>query len=303
MCPRPIRHVAPIALVALAALVAAPQLVAATAPAVAPAPGEAAAHAKATAVAHAKATAKAKKKRAVASPKLMRQLKTLPKQAKRLKVQLRGFAAQLASLPGRVDSLEARLSRAVSTGGVGPQGPAGPPGPAGEIGPSGPQGAQGPKGSTGATGPQGPAGPRGLTWRGPYDPGTAYAAHDAVSHGGSSYVATSPIQGIAPPSGSWDLLAQEGAGGGGGGGGSYTVEVSTPSTFINAGATASLTHTCSGGGKAVGGTAILQDLTQGEIVGGQIVADGTGAPTGWQFTVRANVSQNVGVKISVVCAA
>jgi hypothetical protein len=298
MCPRRIRHAAPIALVALAALVAAPLLVAAPAPSPAPAPGESVAHA----VSHAKATATATKKRAVASPKLMRQLKTLPKQAKRLQVQLRGFAAQLASLTGRVDSLEARLSRAVSAGGVGPQGPAGPQGPGGEIGPSGPQGPQGPKGSTGDTGPQGPAGPRGLTWRGPYDPGTAYAAHDAVSHGGSSYVATSPIQGVAPPAGSWDLVAQQGAGGGGGEGGSYAVEVSTPSTFVNAGATASLTHTCSGGKKAVGGTAILQDLTQGEIVGGQIVADGNGAPTGWQFTVRANLSQNVGVKISVVCA-
>lgn len=288
MCPRRIRHAAPIALVAVAALVAAPHLVAAG-PASAPGPGEAVAHA-------------VTKRASVASPKLLRQLKVLPKQAKRLETQVRGLAQQLAALTGRVDALEARLSRAVSAGGVGPQGPPGPQGPAGEVGPSGPQGAQGPKGSTGDTGPQGPAGPRGLTWRGAYDPGTAYAQHDAVSHGGSSYVATSAIQGVAPPNGAWDLLAQSGSGGGGGSG-SYTVEVSTPSTFINAGATASLTHTCSGGKKAVGGTAILQDLTQGEIVGGQIVADGTGAPTGWQFTVRASLSQNVGVKISVVCAA
>jgi hypothetical protein len=290
MCPRRIRHAAPIALVALAAVVAAPQLLGSGSPAPA-APGEAVAHA---------VTAK---RAAAASPKLMRQLKVLPKQAKRLGLQLRGFALQLSALTGRVETLETRFSRAVSAGGVGPQGPPGPQGPAGEIGPSGPQGAQGPKGSTGDTGPQGPAGPRGLTWRGAYDPGTAYAQHDAVSYSGASYVATAAIQGIAPPSGAWDVLAQAGSGGGGGGSGSYTVEVSTPSTFINAGATASLTHTCSGGKKAVGGTAILQDLSQGEIVGGQIVADGTGAPTGWQFTVRASLSQTVGVKISVVCAA
>lgn len=287
MCPRPLRSVAPLAVAALVAL-AAPQLVGAAPPG------------GAGAVSH----ALAKKKATATSPALIRQLKVLPKQAKALQVQMRAFALQLTALAGRVDALEARLSKAVSTGGVGLQGPAGPQGAPGDVGPQGPQGPAGPKGSQGDPGAQGPAGPRGFTWRGAYSSATAYAINDAVSSGGSSYVATAPIQGIAPPAGAWDLVAQAGAAGGGGTVATYAVEVYTPNPFINAGQTASVTGTCSGGKKAVGGTAILQDLTQGEVLGGQITTDAAGAPTGWQFTVRAGLatSQNIGVRISLVCA-
>lgn len=286
MCPRPLRSVAPLAVAALVAL-AAPQLVGAAPPG------------GAGAVSHALA-----KKSSAASPALMRQLKVLPKQAKALQVQMKAFALQLTALAGRVDALEARLSKAVSTGGVGPQGPAGPQGAPGDVGPQGPQGPPGPKGSQGDPGAQGPAGPRGLTWKGAYSAATAYATNDAVSFGGSSYIATAPIQGIAPPAGAWNLVAQAGAAGGGGTASTYTVEVYTPNPFINAAQTASVTGTCSGGKKAVGGTAILQDLTQGDVLGGQITTDATGAPTGWQFTVRASpsTSQNIGVRISLVCA-
>jgi hypothetical protein len=103
----------------------------------------------------------------------------------------------------------------VTIGAVGPQGPAGPQGPkgaTGATGPAGPTGAQGPQGSQGPTGPAGPAGPVGMIWRGAWFSLTAYSIDDAVSFGGSTYIATAAIPaGQPPPGGSWQLVAQDGS--------------------------------------------------------------------------------------------
>lgn len=124
----------------------------------------------------------------------------------------------------------------------GPMGPEGPPGergetgPAGPEGPAGPQGEQGPGGPEGPEGPPGPAGPEGppgdpgLVWRGPWSAATAYSANDAVSHGGSAWIATGASTNEEPGTGSnWDLLASqgdEGPPGTGGGGGAF------PDTYL-----------------------------------------------------------------------
>jgi hypothetical protein len=236
--------------------------------------------------------------------KLTRQLKVLPQQAKRIETQVRALALQLSALTARVETLETRLSRAVSAGGVGP---AGPQGPAGTVGPAGPQGATGPRGTTGEAGPQGPAGPRGLTWRGAYSAATAYVANDAVEHEGSSYVATASTQGIPPPGGpAWSLLAQAGADGGGGGGGGpiggFRVEVLDTTVQGNADQVTSFAKTCSNGGIATGGTASIVNSNDGEIIGGQIEADGDGVPRTWHVLFRSAFTKQVPVKLYVVCA-
>lgn len=93
-------------------------------------------------------------------------------------------------------------------------------GPQGDAGPAGPQGPQGLTGAQGATGPQGPqgqqgaAGPEGLTWQGSWSAGTTYAADDAVSYNGSSYISLAGSNTGKEPdtsSGWWAMLAQQGA--------------------------------------------------------------------------------------------
>jgi hypothetical protein len=236
------------------------------------------------------------------SPSLTRQLKVLPKQAKKIQAQVKSVALQLTSLSARIETLEARFAKAVTAGGVGPMGPQGATGP---VGPAGPQGPTGPKGTTGDTGPQGPTGARGLTWRGTFSALTAYATDDAVQYGGSSYVATAPIQGTTPPAGAWSLLAQAGAAGGGGGGGlitGITVELLDTTVAANADQNSSFGHTCTNGGIATGGTAILVNSTDGEIIGGQVGADGTQVPRTWYAVFHSNFTKNVPVKLWVVCA-
>ncbi|BDG10702.1 collagen-like protein [Anaeromyxobacter paludicola] len=93
---------------------------------------------------------------------------------------------------------------------TGPQGPAGAAGPAGPVGPAGATGAQGPPGATGPAGPVGAPG-LGITWRGPWSASTRYAVNDAVQYLGSSYVASSPSTGSAPPAAGWALFAAQGA--------------------------------------------------------------------------------------------
>ncbi|MGD9571568.1 MAG: hypothetical protein AB7V62_06795 [Thermoleophilia bacterium] len=250
------------------------------------------------------ATTKKAPKSAVPA-KLAKQLKVLPKQAKKLEAQVRGLSAQLQALTGRVDSLEARFAKAVTAGGVGPAGPQGAPGAAGAPGPAGPQGPAGPKGHTGDTGPAGPQGARGLTWRGPWQPGAAYVADDAVQHDGSSYVATGPVDpglvpGVAPV---WQLLAAKaGSGGGGSTITGFEVELLDTTVAANAAQNVTVSHTCSGGGIATGGTASLVNSTDGTIIGGQVGADVNGVPRTWYTIFTSNFTKNVPVKIWVVCA-
>ena len=240
-----------------------------------------------------------------AAAKLTKQLKVLPKQAKQLQTQIRALSVQLAALEGRVDSLEAKFTKAVGAGGVGPEGPAGPAGTTGATGPSGPQGPVGPKGNTGDTGPQGPTGSRGLNWLGPWSGGTAYAKDDAVQYGGSSYVAGSAasaglVPGTAPV---WELLAQKGAGGGGAGAiTGFQVELLDTTVAATADQNVTVGRTCSAGGIATGGTSSLVNSTDGTIIGGQVGADVDGIPRSWFVVFHSNFTKNVPVKIWVVCA-
>jgi len=121
------------------------------------------------------------------------------------------------------------------TGATGPQGPVGSQGQTGAIGPVGPQGLIGPMGvigPAGATGPQGPAGatgpqgPVGVNNRGVWSASNSYSANDAVSDGGSYWLALTPSSASsanpntscqpssqAPCTTSWQLLAAAGAAG------------------------------------------------------------------------------------------
>lgn len=112
----------------------------------------------------------------------------------------------------------------------GPQGLQGLIGPQGEPGPQGLQGIQGPIGLTGATGLQGdpgpqgipgvpgpqgetgPAGAKGLNWAGPWTGTASYQIDDAVSFGGSAWIALAANTSSTPSviNADWDLLASKG---------------------------------------------------------------------------------------------
>lgn len=74
---------------------------------------------------------------------------------------------------------------------------------------------KGDTGATGATGSTGAQGARGMTWQGPWDSGTAYAADDAVEYLGSSYVAISTTTAFNDPitnsPAEWEILAEGGS--------------------------------------------------------------------------------------------
>ena len=75
----------------------------------------------------------------------------------------------------------------------------------------GPEGPVGPQGEQGPEGPAGPRGSRGLTFLGTWNPNTTYAADDAVTFHGSSFVALQPNTGSAPVEGAdWAVLAAQG---------------------------------------------------------------------------------------------
>lgn len=253
-----------------------------------------------------KRVAKHRKAHMVTSPALIKKLKRLPRQAKVLRSQVRSFSVQIQAINGRIDSLEARFAKAVTTGGVGPQGPAGTPGASGPVGPSGPQGPTGPRGGLGDTGPAGPAGPRGLTWKGAYSGSVAYAKDDAVQYDGSSYVAANPVPSGQPLPGvnpDWTLMAEKGVGAGGPGSiTGFKVEMFDGTVAGTAGQAVVGFKTCSSNGIATGGTAALGSSNDGEIIGGQIVADGDGIPRTWQVIVKSTNTQAVPLKIWVVCA-
>lgn len=93
-------------------------------------------------------------------------------------------------------------------GATGATGATGAPGPAGAPGPQGSPGAQGPAGGTGATGA---TGPKGLQWRDAWNSATVYAADDAVSDNGSSFISlVDANQNVQPGTNAaaWSLLAE-----------------------------------------------------------------------------------------------
>ena len=105
------------------------------------------------------------------------------------------------------------------TGLIGPTGPTGPTGvtgtsgPTGPIGPTGLQGLTGATGDTGPTGPTGPQGLKGLVWQNAWSGATTYAADEAVSYNGSSYIslAAANLNNLPDSSPlSWSLLSQKG---------------------------------------------------------------------------------------------
>jgi hypothetical protein len=111
-----------------------------------------------------------------------------------------------------------------SVGSTGSTGAAGAPGQQGQTGQQGPQGVQGTQGIAGAQGPTGPAGATGATgaaglvWRGVWnpDPDFHYAAGDAVSFNGSSYIALTANNGAQPNNPQylgvlWSTLSSAGA--------------------------------------------------------------------------------------------
>lgn len=91
---------------------------------------------------------------------------------------------------GHAAHLDVTLVSQGPQGVPGPIGPAGVAGATGATGPVGPQGIQGPAGVAGLTGPAGAPGPAGvgMVYQGTYNSGTAYAANDAVTYNGSSYI-------------------------------------------------------------------------------------------------------------------
>ncbi|NTU80248.1 MAG: collagen-like protein [Chloroflexales bacterium] len=170
--------------------------------------------------------------------------------------------------------------RQLTWGQVGQQGPQGLPGPQGPQGPkgdTGAAGAPGPKGDTGLAGapgqqglqgPPGEPGIAGLTWRGPFAPGSAYQPRDAVAFQGSSYVAIAPtaLDPVADTQ-SWQLLAARGdAGPQGPAGISGLVRVRAESSF-NSTDTKAVAAICPAGKRLISGGA---EIFSGPADGGGV---------------------------------
>jgi hypothetical protein len=105
-------------------------------------------------------------------------------------------------------------------------------------------GSAGAAGVAGAAGPQGPAGVPGVSYRGAWAAGTGYVANDAVSFGGSTYLALATSLGSQPDLNPtlWGVLAQAGgAGPSGPAGAAATVSVGSVTTTA-AGTQATVTN-------------------------------------------------------------
>ncbi|MCA1568134.1 MAG: collagen-like protein [Acidobacteria bacterium] len=113
----------------------------------------------------------------------------------------------------------------VAIGVAGPQGPPGEKGDPGSPGPQGGRGLQGEQGLQGERGLQGEQGlkgdkgdkgDKGLNWRGQWNSAVSYAADDAISHKGSSWIAMRASTGMPPDNvegSDWAILAQKGEAG------------------------------------------------------------------------------------------
>ena len=99
----------------------------------------------------------------------------------------------------------------------------------------------------GAAGADGAAGPAGLTWKGAWSAATAYVTRDAVSHGGSSFIALDASTNVVPGTNpaKWDVLAVKGADGGGSGDMTTLVYDSDADGKVNAAAVADSAHAVS----------------------------------------------------------
>jgi hypothetical protein len=174
--------------------------------------------------------------------------------------------------------LQGPTGSAGATGATGATGPAGPTGATGATGPAGPTGANGINGTDGATGATGPAGAVGMTFMGAWVTGTGYATNDAVTYGGSTYIANVGNNSLEPDTnsgsgGAWSLLAQAGsAGPTGAQGAAATVSVGTVNTGA-AGTSASVTNVGSS-------TAAILNFTIPQGATGQNGTGGSGSTSG-----------------------
>jgi hypothetical protein len=116
-----------------------------------------------------------------------------------------GWANAACTAGGAFDCRRDEYFTELQTSVVGPPGPQGPPGIAGT---DGAPGVAGPIGPTGATGPRGD----GFTFRGAWEPTTAYHVNDVVTKSGSAYIALSDSVKIDPqiPGTAWTLFAAKG---------------------------------------------------------------------------------------------
>ena len=104
-------------------------------------------------------------------------------------------------------------------------------------------------------------------------------------------------------SGLWDLVAQKGASGAGAGTiTGFELELLDTSVAATADQNVTVGHTCTNGGIATGGSATLVNSTDGDIIGGQVGADGTGTPRSWYVIFHSNFTKSVPLKLWVVCA-
>jgi hypothetical protein len=127
----------------------------------------------------------------------------------------------------------------------GAAGAAGPTGAAGAPGAQGLQGSQGAPGEQGPAGPTGAAGAAGIDFRGAWAAATNYAVNDAVTFGGSTYLAQAAGSNQQPDEfpQAWAVLAQAGGTGPAGPtGATATVAVGTVTTLA-AGSQATVTNT------------------------------------------------------------
>lgn len=128
-------------------------------------------------------------------------------------------------------------------------GTAGEAGVAGSAGATGATGAQGPAGPAGVTGATGAAGAVGMNFRGVWSAAAEYAANDAVTFAGSTYLALAAGNNAEPDlfPGSWAVLAQAGGvGAAGGTGAAATVAVGSVTTLA-AGTQATVTNSGTAG--------------------------------------------------------
>ncbi len=147
-------------------------------------------------------------------------------------------AGNQGQTPGASPSFWQLLAQAGATGTAGAQGATGA---QGSQGPQGIAGAAGPAGSTGA------AGAPGINFRGAWAAAVNYAVNDAVTFGGSSYLASAANRNQEPDlaPGTWAVLAQAGgtgaAGATGATGSAASVSVGTVTT-LTAGSQATVTN-------------------------------------------------------------
>ena len=125
-----------------------------------------------------------------------------------------GYVSLVASNHGNTpDQSPGQWELFAAAGAAGGVGSTGATGATGAAGLSGPQGPEGPTGATGATGPQGPAV---ANYLGNYQSATNYAANDAVSWQGSTYISLAAGNRGNTPSASpaqWAVLAAQGQAG------------------------------------------------------------------------------------------